>query len=413
MKKIFILSIGYPYGTSEPFLQDEVEYHKNVTIFSSYIGTDEVNPERWKTTKNFLIHPDTSFFKGNRLVLGLSALRTVFTSYFWREVISKDIRPLNIKKIVQLMSCISKANQIVSYFKKKNLCNQLGLDGIEPVFYAYWMNQLALAAVILAKKYNGIAVSRCHGYDLYKRAENNQYVTLQSYLTKELDYIYPISQNGKDTLCKLDVCSEEKIHVSRLGTKDFGLNPSTKDSKYFSIVSCSNVVPLKRVNMILEAIMLTKNINIKWVHFGTGPLLETLRKQVESMYGSEHDIQLKGYTNKTEIMKYYGKNHVDLFINVSESEGIPVSIMEALSFGIPCIGTDVGGMHEIINSNNGWLVNKNITPKELADLICTVTNLDYGKSQMYRKNARELWEGLYSADRNYTKFIEELTGYEL
>ena len=44
---------------------------------------------------------------------------------------------------------------------------------------------------------------------------------------------------------------------------------------------------------------------------------------------------------------------VDLFLTVSANEGIPVSIMEAQSFGIPVIATDVGGISEIVNNVNG------------------------------------------------------------
>ena len=47
----------------------------------------------------------------------------------------------------------------------------------------------------------------------------------------------------------------------------------------------------------------------------------------------------------------------DLLMNVSYFEGIPVSMMEALSVGIPLLGPDVGGVSEIIkNGYNGFLV---------------------------------------------------------
>lgn len=41
---------------------------------------------------------------------------------------------------------------------------------------------------------------------------------------------------------------------------------------------------------------------------------------------------------------------------MSDSEGIPVSIMEAMSFGIPVIARNVGGMSEIVNEENGLLL---------------------------------------------------------
>ena len=47
---------------------------------------------------------------------------------------------------------------------------------------------------------------------------------------------------------------------------------------------------------------------------------------------------------------------MDYFINLSDSEGIPVSIMEAMSVGIPIIARDVGGNREIVTNNNGCLL---------------------------------------------------------
>ncbi|NJK95527.1 MAG: glycosyltransferase [Bacteroidales bacterium] len=51
-----------------------------------------------------------------------------------------------------------------------------------------------------------------------------------------------------------------------------------------------------------------------------------------------------------------------MFLNTSLSEGVPVSVMEALSFGLPVIATDVGGTGELINDEVGMLINPEISP---------------------------------------------------
>jgi len=45
-------------------------------------------------------------------------------------------------------------------------------------------------------------------------------------------------------------------------------------------------------------------------------------------------------------------------MNLSETEGIPVSIMEAQSAGVPILATNLGGTSEIVNNENGFLVEK-------------------------------------------------------
>ena len=63
-----------------------------------------------------------------------------------------------------------------------------------------------------------------------------------------------------------------------------------------------------------------------------------------------------GHYPNEELLRYYGSNHVDLFINTSSTEGVPVSIMEAQSFGIPVIATDTGGVKEVVTEGTGSLL---------------------------------------------------------
>ena len=82
---------------------------------------------------------------------------------------------------------------------------------------------------------------------------------------------------------------------------------------------------------------------------------------------------------------------VDLFLNVSEYEGVPVSVMEAQSFGIPVIATAVGGTPEIVNEENGFLLPENPSQDEIASAIYdVVTNKE--KWEKKRMLSRKNWE---------------------
>lgn len=72
------------------------------------------------------------------------------------------------------------------------------------------MDHLALASLKLAQKYSGKAVTRCHGYDIYPREGN--YVVMQRFLTKNLNRIFPIAEDGK----KLFVLFLNVIHLLRI-----------------------------------------------------------------------------------------------------------------------------------------------------------------------------------------------------
>ncbi len=57
-----------------------------------------------------------------------------------------------------------------------------------------------------------------------------------------------------------------------------------------------------------------------------------------------------------KILDVYEQFDVDFFINLSDSEWIPVTIMEAMPMGIPVIDRNVGGISEIVNKSNGLLL---------------------------------------------------------
>ncbi len=79
--------------------------------------------------------------------------------------------------------------------------------------------------------------------------------------------------------------------------------------------------------------------------------------------------ELKGATPNHEILEYYKNIHVDLFIQLSRTEGgVPVSMQEAASFGIPLLGTNTGGIPEIIKEN-GWLVDVSASAQEISKII--------------------------------------------
>ena len=115
-----------------------------------------------------------------------------------------------------------------------------------------------------------------------------------------------------------------------------------------------------------------------------------------------------GYVPIEQIMNYYRENPVDVIVNVSESEGgSPVSIMEALSCGIPAIATAVGGNPEIVSGQNGILLNANPSPDDVAEaLLKMLDNPD--ETTRRRAASRAVWQEKYDAARNFDVFAKRL-----
>ena len=142
---------------------------------------------------------------------------------------------------------------------------------------------------------------------------------------------------------------------------------------------------------------------LRWVHFGDGRLMPELKTRVKEL-PDNINYELRGYVPNQGVLEFYQKNEVDLFVNVSESEGIPVSIMEAISFGIPILATDVGGVHEIVTDKTGVLVDKTFKPKAVADKLLDF--VQQSRNVEFRKGIRLFWQQNYSAEQNYTRFTQ-------
>ena len=111
-------------------------------------------------------------------------------------------------------------------------------------------------------------------------------------------------------------------------------------------------------------------------------------------------------------MNFYRNHPIDVFINTSISEGIPMSIMEAQSCSIPVIAPSVGGITEIVTNDNGYLLSETPTPKEIAEIfemILLNPKMNYHK----RKKSQKDWEENYNSEENFHRFNSLLKKLDL
>jgi glycosyltransferase involved in cell wall biosynthesis len=171
------------------------------------------------------------------------------------------------------------------------------------------------------------------------------------------------------------------------------------------------LVPVKRIELLMEGIlraaMRRPEQRFEWVHMGNGEPREKLQKYADEKFPPNATANFNGYTTRADLMEFYRKNPLDVFINVSVSEGTPVSIMEAASCGIPVIATKVGGNPEIALDENGLLLAPNPTPDEIADAFFAFIDSS-SMSAAKRKGSYEVWARKFNSEENYRQFAERL-----
>ena len=172
------------------------------------------------------------------------------------------------------------------------------------------------------------------------------------------------------------------------------------------IASCSSVIDVKRVDLIID-VMEHLDISYHWIHIGDGNRMDDCKGLAKRKLNSNNYTFL-GNIDNNDVLKTYLEHDVDYFINMSDSEGVPVSIMEAISVGIPIIARNVGGIGEIVDEKNGLLIEK------LNDYarINSFFHERIEKTDVYEQRSNECinkWKNEYNAKQNYTVFFNELS----
>lgn len=401
-KSILIFTDRYPFSKSEPFLETELQYivtaFKRVTLLPFEKGKDKnmrevsENTEVLKPVFNEVKNRSELLAKGifNKSVF-FRLVNEGFRSGIWKSWIKFRIWATHFLVIRSILRGTGKRDLTT-------LFNQFD------VLYFYWGLRWSQIIPFLPSDLQPKIVVRFHGSDLYEYT-NNYYIPWRNEQLSRISKAAVISETGRKYIEDQYKFPHNKVIVSRIGTNDFGINPFVK-SETITIVSCSNIVPVKRVDLIVRTLSFLKTPAL-WIHFGGGPQMKEIKKLVKSLPG--HIIaDMRGPVGHNEIMDFFRSVSVDLFINVSSSEGVPVSAMEAMSFGIPVIATNAGGTAEIVSEKTGMLIDIGFSPEELAENIEAYIKRD--DLIDIRNASRKEWEKKSMAENVYPEFVEELSG---
>ena len=401
MKKLFIFTDSYPTEIGEwPFLAPELEKLRN--FFNIKIICCNTNSKINEYVPDYI---SVIFFRIEKesLILTIIALfKSFFSKIFLCELI-KLIRINRINNIKYMMRYWIKALRLSKFLKRNKIIDNNSL------IYTYWNNYATLGGIIhkIHSQNNIKIISRIHRYDLYLTSRNNFYQPFKFFMNMHLDKLFFISQEGKDYFIdKYAKIDSNKYIVSRLGVNDNGfLEFSPEES--LKIISCSYLSPVKRINKIIDSIALIDFCKIEWHHIGDGNLFDEIWEYANFKLNSNKNITFKflGRLSNEEVILNYKNNNYDIFVNTSESEGIPLSMMEAQSFGIPIIGTNVGGVSEIVNSETGWLIDRDFDYLEFRDIVWQYKQLNKIQIFNLRQNCRLHWEKHFNAERNHKNFL--------
>ena len=415
-KLLIVFSYKFPYEPpTEQFLYKELPYHMSTSTaiwivpYAHDIDCNKKYNYDTGSQRPVVIKRLNRDFKRVEMLKGVAHLIKHIPS-FVRDCIKIIFGNGTWRKAAFKLTIVSYIQSGVMVQQMKKQLNTADIAKYEQVtLYSYWLNPMA-CAVVHYKRYlhrHGVkqvsVISRAHGQnDLYLPIKTEAFRPEQRLLSKGLDRIYSISGDGISHLQKQGI---KNVKLARLGVDGVDVMPLKKPNRIFTIVSCSIINENKQISSIAEAVAAIQS-EVCWIHFGGGALENELRSWCEKNMPANVSWKINGWTPNSEIMRYYIDNTPDLFINLSRIEGIPVSIMEAMSYGIPCIATNVGANGEIVHSGeNGFLLDLDFSIGEVTDRIMEFIG---AKHKEMRYDAFRTAKEHFCAENNFSFFAKTI-----
>lgn len=419
---LIVFTDRFPHGKGETFLENEIPYmsqnFKKIIFIpqssllgyegdlnESFLNKDRIArlPINCEVLSNYT---EYSEFFGGRDILKRIPLNELFFHFIrFTPIIFdasiKDFR-LFIKEPKVFMF------KLFNYYMK-SISLEIFLNSLngKVIYYSYWMYSWVTVLAIL-KKRNRINsfVARGHGNDIYIENYGSYKIMYRQFELSQIKLLFTVSEQMKNYVSEHYPKFQNKIVTQYLGVESRGKNPTEK--KAFRIVTASNIIYLKRLERMVE-ILQTMDIELEWVHFGNGPLFDNLKRSVHILQKNKPNIKITlfGRVDNNFILDYYLNNHVTVFLNLSLTEGVPVSIMEALSTGIPIIATNVGGTIEVIPDKK-YLLKKDFQNKDVSNLLYKVWYMDNEKYYELREKSYLLFKNKFNAKVNYTNYFKGL-----
>jgi len=405
-KRLLLITGGFPYGESErSFL--EIEFKKLIQHFHvAVLAITNIMEE--------IIYPvdeavQVYRFNSNRRECK-KFVQILKRKEVWTEVRRGWRGGDRESRIMRLRSILGYGIRAEIY---RSLIEEIMYRDKIDVIYTYWCTPATLAAVQIKMRNSKLKVfTRIHGYDLYiERTGKARWQPFRRYITDNINKVIFVCQYAQKYFINhwgKEHC--DKCIVSYIGTKAYKRVPLNCADE-LSLVSCSNVIGLKRVHLIVDALaLMPENYKISWTHIGGGELLEDIKKRAEGKLGDKSNItyELTGMVSNKEVEEIYLKKKAQLFITTSSTEGAPVSIEEAFAMGIPAIGTEVGGIPDLIikegKDKTGYLLPENPTPEKICEVICNFMELSDDIKRNLGQNAYERWKKVFDAEQNAEGF---------
>lgn len=406
MSRIVIITRAFPFLPGEAFIEPEAPFWER--------DDADVIVMPWKTEGEprpvpESVRVDDCIARIGRRRRQRARLAALGTGLFWREIgwLAKH-RRLTRATAQEALRAVGGA-----LAHRDALSEWIQQNGPIDVVYTYWWDVWTYGAQLLKGRGIGHVVTRAHGYDLYEPRHPSGYLGLKRQLGPQLDVQFAISEDGRRAAIEQYGLPASMVQLAPLGVRVPEETSRTSGAGELRVLSTALMNPVKRIDRLVDGLgMLCREhpeLQVHWTHFGGGALYDEMVQRVEGL-GSPANltVDLPGNVTNDVITRHLAQQPVDVFVNTSLSEGVPVSIMEAMAHGVPTLAPAVGGIGDIVPAEGpgGELLSSQPEAAEVAEALWRWH--ERAKQPEQRQAAREVVDRSYDQAKNFTRLMDQL-----
>lgn len=282
--------------------------------------------------------------------------------------------------------------------------------------HVQWPIPNGLGALFLKKIYGIPYINTIHGEEVYLSKRYHTLMFLRSIINNSVKSITNSSATLKSCL---DVgFSGEKFDVIPFGVDTDFFKPLNvnKDTSTFQILAVGYLIERKGFEYLIKAMkhVLEKHENVKLKIVGSGPLEEKLKALIKDIK-LERNVEILKNVSDKGLLTLYSSSDIFVLPSVVDSqgntEGLGVVLLEAMACRMPVIGSDTGGISDIIQDHKtGFLVSE----KDVSGLSNAIINLIEDKDlrqNIASKGYNEVREKFswYVIAKKYTELYNQLS----
>jgi glycosyltransferase involved in cell wall biosynthesis len=181
------------------------------------------------------------------------------------------------------------------------------------------------------------------------------------------DWVVGICEATTENLRNAPLARESKITCVYNGTVPIAPSCHPRETDLLTLLCVGRLAAVKDHATLLRATALAVKRGVRlqlWI-VGDGPERSALEREAQALGLIE---QVIFYGEQTNVSRFF--NSADAFVMSSVSEGLPVSLLQAMSVGLPGITTDVGGMGEVVKLAGCGITVPESDPENFASAIC-------------------------------------------